>query len=85
MFLHKYSGQTVLKDCLSISSAYVGYAIIVNIFARKVPHVTDSSVFMGIALFSLGEGVNWFHHTILRRLRSDGSVKYRVRTFFFFY
>ncbi|KAG2202133.1 hypothetical protein INT47_008105 [Mucor saturninus] len=78
LFLHKYSGQAVLKDCLCISSSYIGYAVIVNLFSRKVPHVTGWNECMGIILFVLGESINAYHHTLLRRLRSDGSTKYKV-------
>ncbi|KAI7894003.1 3-oxo-5-alpha-steroid 4-dehydrogenase-domain-containing protein [Mucor mucedo] len=78
LFLHKYSGQTVLKDCICISSSYVGYAVIVNLFSRKVPHVTGWNECMGILLFVLGESINAYHHTLLRRLRSDGSTKYKI-------
>ncbi|KAI8063250.1 3-oxo-5-alpha-steroid 4-dehydrogenase-domain-containing protein [Gongronella butleri] len=80
LFVHRYSGQSVLLDAAFISSSYLSFAMTQWYFATRVPYslVNSRQLCLGAALFVLGEGINFYHHKILASLRKNGNTAYKI-------
>lgn len=46
--------------------------------ARHVSDINARLALLGVAMFILGEYINFYHHLLLRDLRKDGSKEYKV-------
>ena len=79
--MHQYSGSSVLVDSMLISISYFSFALTQWYFATRVPYsqVNLHQLYLGAALFVLGEGINFYHHRLLARLRKDGNKAYKVK------
>ncbi|CAO3613135.1 unnamed protein product [Cunninghamella blakesleeana] len=82
LFVHRYSGQSVLQHVLIISSSYAGFSISQLYFTSLVPThlINKTEINLGILLFFIGEGINYYHHIILSNLRNEGSKEYKIPT-----
>ncbi|CAO3642869.1 unnamed protein product [Cunninghamella echinulata] len=82
LFVHRYSGQSVLQHNIIISFSYVGFSICQLYFTSLVPShaLNQSEMKLGMCLFFLGEGLNHYHHCILSNLRSGESKEYKIPT-----
>ncbi|KAI9301651.1 hypothetical protein BJ944DRAFT_207302 [Cunninghamella echinulata] len=82
LFVHRYSGQSVLQHNIIISFSYAGFSICQLYFTSLVPSyaVNQYEMKLGMSLFILGEGLNHYHHCILSNLRRGGSKEYKIPT-----
>ncbi|ORX53996.1 hypothetical protein DM01DRAFT_1305444 [Hesseltinella vesiculosa] len=80
LFVHRYSGKSVLADALVISSSYLSFTVIQWHFATLVPasSVDRPQLVLGAILFFIGEGINLYHHSLLSQLRRGGSKDYKI-------
>jgi len=81
LFVHKYSGGTVLDSAISISLGYfVSTASI--IYAQTLTQgISEPPVdlkYPGILLFLIGISGNFYHHYLLSKLRGEGEREYRI-------
>lgn len=87
LFLHKYSGVTNLGSTLLISSLYTLVALLLGYFAATDMKlsllnstVLKPLVVVGIVLWFVGTGINFYHHWLLARLRKPGETGYVLPT-----
>ncbi|CAO3647617.1 unnamed protein product [Mucor fragilis] len=78
LFVHRYSGQCKLKDNALISTSYLSFTLFIYAMARHVSDINARLALLGVAMFILGEYINFYHHLLLRDLRKDGSKEYKV-------
>ncbi|KAF7723899.1 hypothetical protein EC973_001522 [Apophysomyces ossiformis] len=81
LWVHKYSGVTMVRDVMMIASSYTVFGLITTYLSAQVPMMqwSRTETIFGTALFILGEGINHYHHLVLADLRTDASIKsYKV-------
>ncbi len=83
LFLHKYSGSTILATARMIGFAYAFQATM--ICATSNPNPNDISIAVGNATFVIGIVGNFYHHYLLASLRAssdrvDQGKKYTAPT-----
>ncbi|XP_059076431.1 uncharacterized protein LOC131072756 [Cryptomeria japonica] len=81
LFLHRYSGDMPLQTALLISCSYFFHTVNV-LYAQQLsegmrPPARDL-MWVGVVLFCIGIGGNFYHHYLLSRLRKDGKTGYVV-------
>ena len=80
-FVHRCSGNMTLETALLISSSYL-FTSANLLYAQQLsesmsPPPVDLT-WMGIGLFVVGIGGNFYHHCLLSRLRKQGQDEYMV-------
>ncbi|KAI8327267.1 3-oxo-5-alpha-steroid 4-dehydrogenase-domain-containing protein [Choanephora cucurbitarum] len=78
LFVHRYSGYSRLSDNVIISLSYTGFSISIFVFSLQALHNNTLLSQLGLALFFVGEGLNLYHHWILRSLREPGQTAYKI-------
>lgn len=84
LFLHKYSGKISLITTVFITWAYssIAYSIheSVNTLTRPEMLATgvNTSLYLGFAVFLLGQISNLYHHILLRKLRNEATKEYKI-------
>ncbi|GAN09360.1 3-oxo-5-alpha-steroid 4-dehydrogenase family protein [Mucor ambiguus] len=78
VFIHRYSGQSKLKDNTLISTFYFSFTSFIYKMSLHVPESDSKLALCGVAMFILGEYTNFYHHLLLRQLRKDGSKEYKI-------
>lgn len=83
LFLHKYSGVTNLGSTLLISSLYtlvsglLGYIASTEITLKLLnSSAFQPQIIVGVVLWVVGTGINFYHHWILANLRKPGETGY---------
>ncbi|KAH9331479.1 hypothetical protein KI387_003587, partial [Taxus chinensis] len=81
LFLHRYSGDMPLQTALLISSSYFFQTVNV-LYAQQLSEGTRppaiDMMWIGLVLFCIGIGGNFYHHYLLSRLRKDGEGGYVI-------
>jgi very-long-chain enoyl-CoA reductase len=72
LFLHKYSGETVLNVAKMIGTSYFLTATMICIVSNTEISILDSK--LGMFLFGIGSLGNLYHHYLLTLLRGDGTT-----------
>jgi hypothetical protein len=75
LYLHKYSGETELNAARGIGLMYAFTAFMICLVSVPTPEFS-SSLYSGIALFTVGSFGNLYHHFLLATLRAASSKKY---------
>lgn len=78
LFVHKFSGSTVLKDAISISAGYFFYVvtyIYIQLLSSSLPAPSPDLMYLGLALFTIGLTGNAYYHWLLANLRKPGDTK----------
>ncbi|KAJ4845307.1 hypothetical protein Tsubulata_051333 [Turnera subulata] len=81
LFVHKYSGGTVLDSVLAISLSYFvasSMTIYSQYLTQGSPEPQMDLKYPGILLFLVGIIGNFYHHLILASLRKDGKEGYKI-------
>lgn len=73
LFLHKYSGSTVLSAARAIGFMYASHALLICTTSNSAASQTTALV--GTSLFVVGTVGNFYHHYLLASLRSSDSNK----------
>ncbi|XP_043725195.1 3-oxo-5-alpha-steroid 4-dehydrogenase 2-like [Telopea speciosissima] len=81
LFIHKYSGRMVLDSVIQITLSYFIYAtcmIYAQHLTQGIPEPAVNLKYVGVALFLVGIGGNFYHHYLLSRLRGEGDHGYKI-------
>ncbi|OAD06272.1 hypothetical protein MUCCIDRAFT_35128, partial [Mucor lusitanicus CBS 277.49] len=78
LFVHRYSGQSKLKDNVLISASYFSFTSFIYYMSLSVPKSNSRLELWGLVMFIVGEYTNYYHHLLLRNLRKDGSKEYKI-------
>jgi steroid 5-alpha reductase family enzyme len=81
LFVHKYSGGTVLNSAILISLGYfVSTASMIDAqhLTQGISEPPVGLKYPGILLFLIGICGNFYHHLLLSKLREEGEREYRI-------
>ncbi|KAH6761952.1 3-oxo-5-alpha-steroid 4-dehydrogenase family protein [Perilla frutescens var. hirtella] len=81
MFVHKYSGFMEKETMVAISVSYFLYSAIMIYCQQLMLQLPEPSIdlkYIGIPIFLVGIGGNFYHHYLLSKLRSEGEKQYRI-------
>jgi steroid 5-alpha reductase family enzyme len=81
LFVHKYSGGTVLDSVISISLGYfvsTASMIYAQTLTRRISEPPFDLKYPRILLFFIGISGNFYHHYLLSKLRGEGEREYRI-------
>jgi hypothetical protein len=73
LFLHKYSGPIDVATVVQIAFFYTAISIASAYFNQTTPATADGVVWLGTAVFLLGQAGNFYHHWLLARLRTQST------------
>ncbi|KAJ4978352.1 hypothetical protein NE237_009132 [Protea cynaroides] len=81
LFIHKYSGRMVLDSNIPITFSYF-ISTVTMIYAQHltqgVPEPEFDLKYIGIVLFLVGIGGNFYHHYLLSKLREKSDQGYKI-------
>ncbi|XP_042478410.1 very-long-chain enoyl-CoA reductase-like [Macadamia integrifolia] len=81
LFVHKYSGRMVLDSVIPITLSYfisTASLIYAQHLTQGIPEPAVDLKYVGVALFLVGIGGNFYHHFILSRLRGKDDHGYKI-------
>lgn len=81
LFLHKYSGQTQLNVARMIAVSYAVNTLMICLLSNTDLATSDLCFKLGTLLFGTGSLGNFYHHSLLARLRSKGDGKTQVKEY----
>ncbi|MFX6536200.1 hypothetical protein ABTG41_18390, partial [Acinetobacter baumannii] len=81
LFLHKFSGSMNIKDMIAISLSYFTFSAM-TIYAQYLTTSLSEPIidlkYVGVSMFLLGIGGNFYHHYLLSKLRTSGDKQYKI-------
>lgn len=85
LFLHKFSGTIGMLGVVLIAFAYSNIAFLIGNLINKVTTLEKGEnaawtvLFLGLVIFLIGEGYNFYHHLLLSKLRkSPEDREYKI-------
>ncbi|XP_076890772.1 uncharacterized protein LOC143541987 [Bidens hawaiensis] len=81
LFVHNYSGDMVLGSTIIITLFYFSAAaglIIVQYMTLGLPEPSIDTKYIGLILYILGILGNFYHHTLLSKLRKNNEKVYKI-------
>ncbi|KAK6138006.1 hypothetical protein DH2020_028260 [Rehmannia glutinosa] len=81
LFLHKFSGFTVLETAVIISATYLASAASMVYFQHQTQGFPEPSIdlkYVGVVVFMLGTCGNFYHHYLLSKLREKSDKGYKI-------
>ncbi|KAL7109229.1 hypothetical protein ACP275_06G162700 [Erythranthe tilingii] len=81
LFVHKFSGSMDAETMVTVSLSYLLSASTMIYNQELVEGLSEPVIdlkYVGIAMFLLGIGGNFYHHFLLSKLREDGEKGYKI-------
>lgn len=81
LFIHKFSGNAALDHSIVISTSYVlitAGTIYAQYLSRGLPEPSVDLKYVGVVVFFIGIGGNFYHHYLLSDLRKEGEKQYKI-------
>ncbi|XP_071732063.1 uncharacterized protein [Rutidosis leptorrhynchoides] len=81
LFVHKYSGDMVLGSIIIISGFYFSAAvglIGVHYLTLGLPEPSIDLKYIGLTIFIVGILGNFYHHSLLSKLRKNNEKEYKI-------
>ncbi|EYU38073.1 hypothetical protein ABFS82_06G158300 [Erythranthe guttata] len=81
LFVHKFSGSMDAEIMILLSVSYLLSALTMiynQELVQGLPEPVIDLKYVGIAMFLLGIGGNFYHHFLLSKLRKDGEKVYQI-------
>ena len=75
LFVHKYSGDTELNTARIIGLSYAMNTLFICLLSNPDLSTSDICWKLGTLLFTVGSIRNFYHHSLLAQLRSNGNGK----------
>jgi very-long-chain enoyl-CoA reductase len=77
LFLHKFSGSDGIFSIFLITSSYTLVAVSTVLALTQNPTPTWT-LWLGVAIYLIGEAGNFYHHLLLANLRKPNETGYKV-------
>ncbi|EYU38075.1 hypothetical protein ABFS82_06G158100 [Erythranthe guttata] len=81
LFVHKFSGSMDLEAMITISLSYLASAstmIYSQELVQGLPEPAIDLKYIGVPLFLVGIGGNFYHHFLLSKLRTGAEKQYKI-------